>query len=186
MRRAGLAVIGAAAVAGLLAGMLAVHRLDSPGSPPVAPPPAPAGGLAEGDFLPAELALTLRDGRRLRLAELRGRPVLVNAWASWCGPCVEEMPQLAAFSREQGDNGIQVIGLALDTPDAVDAFLERVPVPYPIAVETPGPADTSVLLGNERGLLPYTVLVDADGRLVKRKLGPFREGEIARWASNDG
>ena len=113
-----------------------------------------------------------------------GRPLLVNVWASWCGPCVEEMPELQRFARAQGREGVQVVGLALDTAEGVRGFLDRVPVDYPILLETPGPADASVWLGNTRGLLPYTVLVDAEGRVAKQKLGPFGRGEIEAWAAD--
>jgi thiol-disulfide isomerase/thioredoxin len=112
-----------------------------------------------------------------------GRPLLVNVWASWCGPCIEEMPELERFATSQGTTGVQVVGLALDTPDAITAFLARVPVSYPILVETPGPADASVWLGNRKGVLPYTVLVGADGKIVKQKVGPFTHGEIEGWAT---
>ena len=77
--------------------------------------------------------------------------------------------------------GAQVVGLALDTHAAVLDFLGNVPVYYPIVLETPGPADASVRLGNTQGLLPYSVLIDADGRVVKQKLGPFKAGEIEEW-----
>ena len=87
-------------------------------------------------------------------ARFAGRPLLINVWASWCAPCVEEMPELARFAEAQGDNGVQVLGIALDAPDDVRAFLLRVPVDYPIVVETPGPGDASVQLGNTQGLLP--------------------------------
>jgi thiol-disulfide isomerase/thioredoxin len=175
-------LIALAAAAGLGAGLWhGGHFAATPAAPdlPGQRPP----GLVEGDILPEDLALTALDGTPLPLSALRGRPLLINVWASWCAPCVEEMPELAAFASEQGDNGIQVIGLALDSPEAVHAFLQRIPVPYPIAIEPPGPADSSVALGNARGLLPYTVLIDAQGRLHKRKLGPFAPGEIAGWAN---
>ena len=108
----------------------------------------------------------------------RGRPLLINVWASWCGPCIEEMPELQRFSAKEGADGVQVVGIALDDPDAVRAFLQRVPVAYPILIESAGPADASVSLGNRKGVLPYSVLVGADGTLLERRVGPFVPGEL--------
>lgn len=129
----------------------------------------------------------------LKLADLQGqihslpdayadRPLLINVWASWCGPCIEEMPELDRYARSQDKQGVQVLGLALDTPENIHEFLGRVPVAYPILIDTPGPADASVWLGNRKGVLPYSVLVGADGRILKQKIGPFEPGEINGWA----
>lgn len=109
-----------------------------------------------------------------------GRPRLINYWASWCGPCRKEMPVLDAYAAEQGGNGVQVIGVALDSPDEARAFLREVPVAFRLAVEIPGPGDSSVRLGNARGILPYTVLVDAQGRLAKTHYGAFPDVQAVR------
>lgn len=114
--------------------------------------------------------------------DFAGRPLLVNVWASWCGPCIKEMPELDRYARAQGDAGVQVLGLALDDRQAVREFLQRVPVGYPQAIDAPGPADAGVQLGNPKGVLPYSILVSADGRLLKQKIGPFEHGEIDAWA----
>ncbi|KGM56470.1 hypothetical protein N799_04395 [Lysobacter arseniciresistens ZS79] len=149
-------------------------------------PPTP-DGLAvavRGEPIPP---LTLPDlqGEPATLpADYAGRPLLVNFWASWCGPCIEEMPELDRFAATQGANGVQVVGIALDEPDAVRAFLQHTPVDYPILLDVAGPADTGVQLGNARGVLPYTVLVDAQGRLVKQKIGPFEHGEVDGWVGH--
>jgi len=146
-------------------------------------PPAPAGlAVAErGEIIPT-LRLPDLDGRTVELPTAHaGRPLLINFWASWCGPCIEEMPELDRFAASQGANGVQVVGIALDDADAVRAFLRHTPVDYPILLDQPGPRDTGVQLGNPKGVLPFTALVDADGRLRKQKIGPFQPGEIDGW-----
>jgi thiol-disulfide isomerase/thioredoxin len=147
-------------------------------------PPAPEGmAVASRDERIPAISLPGLDGRRIDLpAQFAGRPLLVNVWASWCGPCIKEMPELERYAREQAANGTQVLGIALDDGEAVRTFLQRVPVSYPIALDTPGPRDAGVRLGNRRGVLPYSVLVSADGRLLKQHLGPFEAGQIEDWA----
>ena len=146
--------------------------------------PAPPAGVIvakRGDLVPA---INVRDlaGNRIELpAKYAGRPLLVNVWASWCAPCIKEMPELQRFAAQQAANGVQVVGIALDEADAVHAFLQRVPVSYPILLDTPGPADAGVRLGNPKGVLPYSVLISADGRLLKQRIGPFDDGEIDAW-----
>ena len=142
-----------------------------------------AGPVARvGERLPA-IALPTLDGETRHLADLAaGRPLLVNFWASWCRPCLEEMPALDAFARRQGANGVQVVGIALDEADAVRAFLHARPVGYSVLVDAPGPADSSVRLGNARGVLPYSVLVGADGRILKQWAGPLEPADLDGWA----
>lgn len=147
--------------------------------------PAPPEGLAvarRGEPVPG-FALPALDAGPLAVPDAwAGRPVLVNIWASWCGPCIEEMPELQRYASEQGANGTQVVGIALDDEAAVRDFLARVPVDYPILLDTPGPADAGVRLGNPKGVLPYSALIDGEGRLLKQRVGPFVHGEIDRWA----
>ena len=146
------------------------------------PPPSDLKIAKRGGIVPA-FTLAALDGRAVALPQAyAGRRVLLNLWASWCGPCVKEMPELDRFARSQAPNGTQVVGIALDDAAAVQAFLRRIPVSYPLLVDTPGPRDAGVRLGNPKGVLPYSVLLDAEGRVLKQKIGPFRDGEIDEWA----
>ena len=118
------------------------------------PPPAGVAVAARGRPVPT---FSLRDlaGREVRLPQAyAGRPLLVNVWATWCGPCRQEMPELQRFAAAQGDNGTQVVGIALDDAAAVAAFVRETGVRYPILLDTPGPADAGVRLGNPKGVLP--------------------------------
>jgi thiol-disulfide isomerase/thioredoxin len=148
--------------------------------------PAPPPGLkvvALGESAEPLLGTTL-DGVNQPLPG-EGRWRLINFWASWCPPCVEEMPVLDAYHRAQGPDGVQVIGIALE--DAADArgFLERVPVGFPNFAEPNSTRDSSVRLGNARGLLPYTVLIDPQGRLVAQHLSPFPDAQaVAAWVAD--
>ena len=145
-------------------------------------PPSDLKIAKRGGIVPA-FTLAALDGRAVALPQAyAGRRVLLNLWASWCGPCVKEMPELDRFARSQAPNGTQVVGIALDNAAAVEAFLLRIPVSYPLLVDTPGPRDAGVRLGNPKGVLPYSVLLDAEGRVLKQKIGPFRDGEIDEWA----
>jgi thiol-disulfide isomerase/thioredoxin len=138
-----------------------------------------------GDLAP-DLALPDLEGRARRLSEWRGRPIVVNFWASWCAPCLEEMPLLDAFAAEQAGNGVQVLGIALDDADAVKVFLDRLPVRYPTLLEAAGRTDSSVRLGNTRAVLPYSVLIDAEGRVQRLRVGSFKHAaDLRSWAGAD-
>ena len=196
MKLTPLKIVLAATVAGALgivAGLLGTgpgpllrsetgQRLLNDGLAAATAVPEGVQAARRGEALPP-VALALLEGGTLSLpSDTLGRPLLVNVWASWCGPCIEEMPELDRYAAAQGESGTRVVGLALDDPDAVRGFLQRIPVRYPIAIDAPGPADAGVRLGNPRGVLPYTVLVGADGRVLKQKIGPFEHGEIDAWA----
>lgn len=137
-----------------------------------------------GDIVPA-MTLPDTNGTATHIPDAwLGKPRLVNLWATWCGPCLKEMPDLQAFANEQGTNGVQVVGIALDDAAGVRDFLQRNRITYPILIDGPGPADAGVRLGNSAGVLPYTVLISAEGRLLRTKIGPFDNKQaIADWAS---
>ena len=143
----------------------------------------PGGGFRAGSTL-APMTLPDRQGRPVTLPT-PGRALLLNYWASWCEPCRRELPLLGGFAHRHWANGPQVVGIALDEAGPVTAFLARTPVDYPILLEARGPNDSSVRLGDDRGMLPYSVLVAADGRVLARRLGPFRDAaDLEAWAQS--
>lgn len=149
-------------------------------------PSPPAGVIVarRGERLPA-LTLAGLDGKPVALPDAwSGRVTLVNLWATWCAPCLQEMPDLQAYAVEQGVSGVQVVGIALDDAATVRAFLDRHGIRYPVLIDAPGPADAGVRLGNKAGVLPYSALIAADGRLLKTRIGPFADtADIARWVA---
>jgi thiol-disulfide isomerase/thioredoxin len=122
------------------------------------------------------------DGRELSMAALRGRPLVLNFWATWCPPCIKEMPQFDRFARDFAGRGWQVVGLAIDGPTPVREFLAKVPVSYAIGLAGFDGTDLSRRLGNERGALPFTVIFDAQGRIQQRQLGETSYEQLAGWA----
>ena len=184
------------ALAAGIAGVLAAFVVHGPGpiwrtelgqralQAAIAKPAPPGLDVARrGGALPRIPVHTL-EGRAISLPIPDGRPALINVWATWCGPCIQEMPELDAFSQSQGAEGVHVVGVALDDADAVRAFLRQRPVRYPQYRDDAGPRDAGIALGNTVGALPYSLLVGADGTVLRQRLGPFDSAaEIAAWAS---
>jgi thiol-disulfide isomerase/thioredoxin len=121
-------------------------------------------------------------GGELVMATLRGKPLVLNFWATWCAPCVKEMPLLDAFHRQHQAKGWQVVGLAIDGPTPVREFLTKLPVGFPIGLAGFTGVDLARSLGNERGGLPFSVIFDRRGAAVFRKLGTIEDAELAHWA----
>lgn len=121
-------------------------------------------------------------GGMFAMAKLRGHPLLLNFWGTWCPPCVKEMPELDRFSKQFASEGWRVVGLAVDNPKAVREFLARSPVSYTIGLAGFEGAALSRTLGNEQSGLPYTVAFNRNGEVVQRKAGATSLEELTRWA----
>jgi cytochrome c biogenesis protein CcmG/thiol:disulfide interchange protein DsbE len=145
------------------------------------------GGKQTGGIVPAvsrrempRMVLEQLDGGMWRMEDHHGQVVLINYWATWCGPCREETPGLARLSRELGAKGLAVVGVSLDDGDKgkVRSFVEAFRLPYPVAF----PGQMSQM---EQGLegIPTTILVDREGRVAKTYVGAVREEDFREDAA---
>lgn len=121
------------------------------------------------------------DGAELTMRAFEGRPLLVNFWATWCPPCVEELPMLEAFWREHGPKGLQIVALAIDQPSAVRRFLERQPLSFPVGLAGLDGTQLAKSLGNTAGGLPFSVFFAKDGSIYQQKLGQLKQDDLDRW-----
>lgn len=123
------------------------------------------------------------EGGSVALQSLAGKPLLLNFWATWCPPCVEELPMLNAFFREHAANGWQVLGLAIDQPSAVRKFLARIPLEFPVGLAGMGGTDLGRSLGNLTGGLPFTVVLGGNGKVLHRKMGQVTAQDLQLWSA---
>ncbi|WP_404300387.1 TlpA disulfide reductase family protein [Alicycliphilus denitrificans] len=165
-------LLGAGAVAGLGGAGLAAWRLR-------------VGAVQEGSHAVFwDASFEGLGGETLRMASMRGRPLLLNFWATWCPPCVQELPLLNAFYDENRAKGWQVLGLAIDQPGNVQKFLQRMPLDFPVVLGGLGGTELSRGLGNDKGGLPFTVMFAADGSISRRKIGQLTAQDLQSWAKS--
>ena len=141
-------------------------------------------GLALFDRAPADasalLALTLPDpsGRPQPLSQWQGKVLVVNFWATWCGPCREEMPDLVRAQKEYGAKGLQIVGIAADDADKVQQFAKEIELNYPALIGGYAAIDLSKDLGNSLVALPFTLVVDRQGKVAYTHLGPVKPDKL--------
>jgi len=136
---------------------------------------APAAGPVEALY-----AQSMNDatGAPQALSQWKGKAVVVNFWAPWCGPCVQEMPELVELSKELGAKNVGVLGIGIDSPTNIAQFADKYKISYPLYVAGMSGTDLSRQFGNTNGGLPFTVLIGADGKVRKTYLGRIKFAEL--------
>lgn len=143
------------------------------------PPPAAAANPPQPRPIPERLPdFTLPDLRGVshRLADWRGRPLVVNFWATWCEPCRREIPLLKAIRRENAVTHLEIVGIALDHPEEVRKFVAKLGIDYPVLVGEKGGLEAVSAFGVDT-VLPFTAFADAEGRIVTLKIGELHRDE---------
>jgi peroxiredoxin len=140
--------------------------------------------LAIWDRTPASadalLALSLPDtkGTQQPLGQWRGKVIVVNFWATWCEPCREEMPEFVREQQELGPRGLQFVGIAVDQPEKVDRFVKELRLNYPALIGGYDAVELSAGMGNRLAALPFTIVIDRQGRVVQTHLGPVKKEQF--------
>jgi peroxiredoxin len=161
----GLTAVGAASL-----GAWFSHRRSSP-----APAVAGAADIVFAQTFPDS------DGTPRPMSQWRGQILVLNFWATWCPPCVEEMPVLQAARDAYQSKGVEIVGIAIDNAEKVRSFRDKMSLTLPLLVAGAGGTALGKSLGNLSGALPYTVLIDRSGGVAQRKLGQIHAPELRAW-----
>jgi peroxiredoxin len=126
----------------------------------------------------ADFQLPTLGGQQLRLHDQRGKVVLLNFWATWCPPCRREIPLFIELQRRYAKQGLQIVGISVDNPEAVARYWQEMRINYPLLIADETTFELMAAYGNSQGGLPYSVLIAADGRIAGVKIGPYHREEL--------
>lgn len=147
---------------------------------------AVAGYFVSGSWRTAQidadhiLGATFPDlsGKPQTIGSWKGKVLVVNFWATWCPPCLEEIPMFVRMQRELGQQGLQFVGIAVDQQDKVEQFVAKNAVNYPIMIGQLDAINVAESAGNDSGGLPYTIVFDRQGQVASRHSGGLTEQEL--------
>ena len=157
-------ILGAAGIAAAAAGFLAGPLL--------------LGEKGRGDEALRLATLVDLAGKPRPAAEWDGQILVWNFWATWCAPCREEIPLLIATREKYRPSGVEILGIAIDNAAKVREFSSSFAISYPVLLAGTDGLELMRKLGNSSGGLPYTVVVDRKGKVVRRKLGALKQGDL--------
>jgi len=135
-------------------------------------PPAPAVAHLLSQSMPDS------KGQPQALSQWKEKALIVNFWATWCAPCVKDMPELSALQTEVASKNIQLIGIGIDSATNIAEFTSKYAISYPLYVAGMGGSELSRQFGNDAGALPFTVLIGRDGQVKKTYLGRLKMEEL--------
>lgn len=153
---------------------------------PITTTVAPDAAAATAGPVNELYALSLPDaaGATQALAQWKGKNLLVNFWAPWCPPCVQEMPELSELQGEHAGKNLQIIGIGIDSASNIASFAGKFKIAYPVYVSGMSGTDLSRHFGNTSGGLPFTVLIGADGQVKKTYLGRLKFDQLRADLAN--
>lgn len=123
-------------------------------------------------------------GQTHALSEWRGKVLLVNFWATWCPPCVEEIPELVELQNSSEVKNLQIVGIGVDSPSNIQQFTKKFQISYPILVAGMEGTEIARALGNQARGLPFTVLLDSEGRVRQTYLGRLNMNQVKADLAN--
>lgn len=128
-----------------------------------------------------EISLPDSHGQMQSIAQWRGKIVVVNFWATWCPPCLHEIPEFIRLQRQYANQGLQFVGIAIDSRQAVSELMKTLDINYPLLIAEESGMELSRQLGNVIGAVPYSVILDRQGRPVYRHPGELPASKIEQW-----
>ncbi len=141
-------------------------------------PPAPQANTQDMMGMPSpDFSLMDVSGQSRNVSEWQGKVLVINFWATWCPPCLEEIPHFIDLQDKYGDQGLQFLGIALEEVDAVTSFASEIGINYPLLVGEQEVIKLAGKFGNRIGGLPYTVILDRSGNINFIKQGPISVSE---------
>ncbi|MBU3576831.1 redoxin family protein [Polynucleobacter sp. UK-Kesae-W10] len=169
MNRRQWIIISGISLLALLAGVFSSHWISQT-------------GLASDPSIKAFFANSWQtpDGKPANSENWRNKVLVVNFWASWCPPCVEEMPALDKIAQEYADKNVLIVGIGIDSPSNIREFLQKTPISYPIVIGGLEGSNLAKQMGNTQGALPYTVIINPQGKSIYTKLGKISEDELKK------
>jgi peroxiredoxin len=138
-----------------------------------------AGAVASGTRMAPQLTLPGLDGTKLNLADWRGHMVVLVFWATWCAPCLTEIPDLVALEKQYHPRGLNIVSVGIDDREKLSNVVRTLGINYSVMVADPNTARSLLHdWGNNKGIVPYTVILDRAGRVYATHIGPIYRKEL--------